>query len=164
MWQQIIINGIVASVIFNTTVALLWLKLPNAMSVIMPLEIRQAAPRPAKNEVATLYISLALLYGSLLAYIVITVSAAGVTGFWNLFWMGYLITFIVNMVDFWVLDIWFRERFKARLMIKGTEHCKAWQTQEWLRTMAIPGHWVAWPLVVCPAVGFLVTVVSSAGV
>lgn len=159
VWRLIIIHGAIVSVIFNAVIALLWLKLPNAMSKMMPPEIRQAAPRRSKKEVIILYISLTLLYSSLLAYIIITTRMAGVTGFWNLFWTGYLITFIVNMMDFWVLDIWFRERFKAQLMIKGTEHCKAWQTREWLRTMAIPGHWVAWPLVVCPVVGFLVAVI-----
>lgn len=160
-WQVIIINGIILSVIFCVVVALLWLKMPNAVSGMLPAEIRRAAPKRTKREVAILYTILFSLYTLMLAYIIFSARVAGMAGFWNLFWAGYIMTFMVNMADFWVLDLWFRGRFKSRLMIKGTERCKAWRTKEWLRTLAIPEHWIIWPLVVCPMVGLIAAKMSE---
>lgn len=161
LWQLIIIDGIVLSIVFCVTVALMWLKMPNAMSKMMPAEIRRAAPKRSKKEVATLYTVLFLLYGLMLACVVISARMKGVTGFWNLFWTGYAVTFIVNMADFWILDLWFRKKFKARIMIKGTEKCKAWETKEWLKTLALVEHWIMWPLVACPMIGVLVAGVGE---
>ena len=35
------------------------------------------------------------------------------------------------------------------------EHCKVWNTKEWMLTLAVPEHWLGWPLVICPLVGFV---------
>lgn len=160
LWQQIIVDGIIVSVIFSAVVAFLWLKLPNAVSGMLPPEIKRVAPRRRKKEVVIVYGVFLLLYLLLLVYIIFSTRMSGVTDFWHLFWSGYIITFMVNMADFWVLDLWFRERFKTRIMIRGTEDCKAWRTREWLRTLAIPEHWIIWPLVVCPIVGLIVASIN----
>lgn len=106
-------------------------------------------------------LALLLLYSAMLATVVVSARMAGIAGFWNLFWAGYAVTFIVDMADFWILDLWFREKFKVRIMIKGTEKCKAWETKEWLRTLALAEHWIMWPLVICPMIGALVAGISE---
>lgn len=160
-WATIMVYGIIAGAVFSIVVGALWALMPNAMSGMMPADIRHAAPRRAPEEVVALYSSLLLLYGSLLAFIIIGARSADITGFWSLFWTGYIVAFIVNMADFWLLDIWFRATFKKRILIKGTEHCKSWETTNWLKSMAIREHFLWWPLVVCPLVGALVAAVSS---
>lgn len=88
------------------------------------------------------------LYIGLVAYAILSAYLAGASGFWNLFWMGYIEMFFVNLGDFFGLDWWFREKFKDRIMPPGTEHCKAWNTKEWMLTLAVPEHWMGWPLVI----------------
>lgn len=63
--------------------------------------------------------------------------------------------FFVNLGDFFGLDWWFRAKVKDRTMLPGTEHCKAWNTKEWLLTLAIPEHCLGWPLIICPLVGLI---------
>lgn len=65
---------------------------------------------------------------------------AGITGFWNLFRTGYVIAFIVSVADFRLLNVRFRDSFKDRILIKGTESCKSWETRAWLASMAIREH------------------------
>ena len=86
---------------------------------------------------------------------------AGVSGFWNLFWTGYIEMFFINLGDFIGLDYFFRKINLNRVMIPGTEHCKAWETKNWMKTLGIPEHLVIWPLVFCPLVGLIVAGISS---
>ena len=81
---------------------------------------------------------------------------AGVTGFRNMFWTGYVEMFFINLGDFFGLDWFFREIVKKkRLMIPGTEHCEAWNLKKWMLTRAVPKHCIMWPLVVCPLAGLI---------
>ena len=41
-------------------------------------------------------------------------------------------------------------------MIRGAEHCRAWERKEWMVKLAIPEHGVMWPLMMCPAAGLAV--------
>lgn len=141
--------------IFNISVGMMWLIIPKAFSNMMPSEIRKAAPIRAKKDIVTLSVFLYPLYIFLIAYSVLSAFFAGVVGFWNLFWMGYIEMFFVNMGDFFGLDWLFREKMISRIMIPGTEHCKAWQTKEWMFSLGIVEHWVLWPLIVCPAFTFV---------
>lgn len=120
VWTRTILDGIVVCLIFNVTVALLWLLVPNAFSKMLPPEIRRAAPKRKKKEVAVL---------------------AGVSGFWNLFWTGYVEMFFINLGDFFGLDWFFRGLVKDKgIMIPGTEHCEAWNLKKWMLTLALPEH------------------------
>lgn len=53
-WIRTILDGIAVCLIFNVTVALLWMLVPNAFSKMLPPEIRRAAPKREKKEVAVL--------------------------------------------------------------------------------------------------------------
>ncbi len=63
--------------------------------------------------------------------------------------------FFINLGDFFGLDWLFREKVKDKTMIPGMEHCKAWNTREWMLTLAIPEHLLGWPLILCPLVGVI---------
>ena len=60
----------------------------------------------------------------------------------------------VSISDFIILDCWLPG--KVRHMIKGAEHCKAWERKVWLKTLAIPEHGLGWTLLVCPMTGLIV--------
>ena len=79
---------------------------------------------------------------------------AGMSGFWPLFWAGYLEMTFVSISDFIVLDCILPQ--KVRHMIRGAEHCRAWERKEWMLKLAVPEHAVMWPLMMCPAAGLVV--------
>lgn len=159
--RRTILDGILLCIIFNTIVALTWNFIPDAFSKMLPKEIRMAAPPRKKKEVLILAAVLYPLCILIFAYMIYSAHLAGVSGFWNLFWTGYIEMFFINMGDFWGLDYWYRGAIKDRITIPGTEHCKAWETGEWMRTLAIPEHFIMWPFLICPITGFLVAGLST---
>ncbi len=56
--------------------------------------------------------------------------------------------------DFLILDVWLPG--KVRHMIKGAEHCRAWERKEWLLKLAVPEHCLSWTFLVCPIAGLIV--------
>ena len=154
-WPRTILDGIILSLAFNSIVALMWVLKPRAFLKMLPKEIRQAAPKRTREE-KRFTLTLYPIYILILVYMIISTHLTGISGFWNLFWTGYIEMFFINMGDFWLLDVWFRAKFLDRIMIPGTENCKAWQTKNWLLTFGIPEHWIGWTLIVCPLFGFVV--------
>ncbi len=161
VWSRTILDGILLCLIFNLTVAVTWIFVPCAFSKMLPKEIRLAAPPRKKKEVVILASVLYPLYILIFAYMIVSAHLAGVTGFWNLFWTGYIEMLFINLGDFFGLDWWYRGAIKDKIMIPGTERCKAWETKEWMKTLAIPEHLIGWPFVVCPLVGFIVAGLST---
>ncbi|MBO5283073.1 MAG: hypothetical protein J6B43_08125 [Lachnospiraceae bacterium] len=156
VWSRIILDGIAVCLVFNVTVALLWLLVPNAFSKMLPPEIRKAAPKRNKKEVAVLAGVLYPLYILIFVYMAVSASCVGVSGFWNLFWTGYVEMFFINLGDFFGLDWFFRGLVKDKgIMIAGTEHCEAWNLKKWMLTLALPEHGIMWPLIVCPFAGLV---------
>lgn len=74
-------DGIAVCVVFNVTVALLWLLVPNAFSKMLPPEIRKAAPKREKKEVVILASVLYPLYILIFVYMAVSARQAGVDGF-----------------------------------------------------------------------------------
>ena len=94
------------------------------------------------------------LYLVLLVYWAFSAHFAEVNGFWPLFWTGYIEMTFVSISDFLILDCWLPP--KAKPYIKGAERCKAWERKEWLINLAIPEHFLGWPMLVCPFAGLVV--------
>lgn len=155
VWSRILLDGIAMGAVFNLTVALLWLIYPNAFATMLPKEIKKAAPPVIKKEVITMRAILFSLYPILFAWMVISAYQADIQGFWNLFWAGYIEMMFLNIGDLIGLDWLFKDKFKDKIMIPGTENCKAWNNSVWMKKMGFPEHLIAWPLAVCPAVGFI---------
>ena len=151
-WPRIILDGVSMSLLFNAVVCAGFLLVPQAYSTMFPKEIKlAAAPYVEKKDVRTMKLILYPLY--LLLFIFWGVSAyfAGMTGFWSLFWAGYIEMTFVSVSDFIILDCWLPKR--VRHIIKGAESCKAWEPKEWLLKLAIPEHGLMWPLFMCPVAG-----------
>lgn len=83
----------------------------------------------------------------------ISARLAGTEGFWSMFWTGYTEMIMVSISDFLILDCWLPGKVRRR--IKGAEHCKAWERKEWLIKLAIPEHFLGWPLLICPLEGLI---------
>ena len=154
-WPRIILDGLAMSLLFNAVAGLGFLLVPQAYSTMFPKEIKlAAAPFVEKKDVRTMKLILYPLYLVLFAYWAVSAHFAGMTGFWNLFWAGYIEMTMVSVSDFLILDCWLPP--KAKPYVKGAEHCKAWERWEWLKTLAIPEHGLLWTLIVCPIAGLAV--------
>ena len=154
-WPRIILDGLSMSLLFNAVVGLGFLLVPQAYSVMFPKEIKQAAaPYVEKKDVRTMHLIIYPLYIFMPVYWAVSSHFAGITGFRSLFWAGFIEMTFVSISDFLILDCWLPG--KVRYMIKGAEHCKAWERKEWLTKLAIPEHFLFWPLLICPFTGLLV--------
>ena len=159
-WTRTILDGIVLCLIFNLTIALMWMFIPGAFINMLPAEIRKAAPPREKKDVRILVSIIYPIYPIMFAYMIVSSHLAGVEGFLNLFWTGYIEMMFVNLGDFIGLDYWFRKVNLDRVMIPGTEHCKAWETKTWMIKLGIPEHLILWPFVFCPLTGLVVAGIS----
>lgn len=154
--MRTILDGTLMCVIFNAVVGLFWFIVPQAYSVMFPAEIKKAAaPYVKKKDLRIMNLVIYPLYILMIAYMVFSAVLSGVTGFWNLFWTGYIEMFFVNVGDFLILDCWLRSVVKDKGLIKGAENSKAWEFKEWMMKLAVPEHALAWPLIFCPLVGFI---------
>ena len=154
-WPRIILDGLSMSLLFNAVVGVGFLLWPQAYSTMFPKEIRKAAaPYVDKKDVRKMKLLLYPLYLLLFVYWAISAHFAGITGFWPLFWTGYVELTLVSISDFLILDCWLPGKVKH--MIRGAEHCKAWERKEWLMKLAIPEHGLGWTFFVCPLAGLIV--------
>ncbi len=159
-WPRIILDGLAMALLFNAVAGLGFLLLLQAYSTMFPKEIRQAAaPYVNKSEVRKMKGILYPLYLALFLYWGLSAHFAGVTGFWPLFWTGYVEMTMVSISDFLILDCWLPP--KSMPYIKGAEHCKAWERREWIKTLALPEHGLGWTFGVCPAAGLMVAGIGS---
>ena len=154
-WARLILDGIIGSLFFNAVALMGFLLVPQAYTTMFPKEIKiAAAPYVEQKDVRIMKWILHPLYIVLVVYWGISAHFAGISGFWPLFWTGYLEMTLVSITDFLILDCWLPPRI--RHMIKGGENCKAWERWEWLKTLAIPEHGLVWTLFMCPMAGLFV--------
>ncbi|MBQ9009982.1 MAG: hypothetical protein IJ088_11735 [Clostridia bacterium] len=159
-WPRIAVDGFALSILFNAVVGLGFLLWPQAYSTLFPREIKEAAaPYVDRRDVRKMVLLLGLLYSVIFIWWGISAGLAGIKGFWPLFWTGYLEMTMVSISDFLILDCWMPGKVKH--MIRGAEHCKAWERSEWLKTLAIPEHALCWPLLVCPVAALTVAGIGS---
>ena len=157
---RIILDGLAMSLLFNAVAGLGFLLVPQAYSAMFPKEIRQAsAPYVKQKDVRTMKLILYPLYLVLFLYWGISAHFTGISGFWPLFWTGYIEMTMVSVSDFIILDCWLPQRICR--MVKGAEQCKAWEQKEWLKTLAIPEHGLLWTLVLCPLAGLAVAGIGA---
>ena len=154
-WARTILDGVSMSLLFNAVVGLGFLLVPQAYSVMFPKEIKEAAaPYVKKKDVRIMHLIIYPLYLFLVVFWAVSAHFAGIDGFWQLFWTGYVEMTFVSISDFLILDCWLPG--KVRHMIEGAENCKAWERKEWLIKLAIPEHFLGWPLIFCPIAGLIV--------
>ena len=152
---RVILDGIVLCVIFNTVVALFFLIVPQAYSVMFPKSIKEsAAPYVKKEELKIMHWVLYPLYLLMFVYMAVSAHFAGISGFRNLFWTGYIEMMFVNVGDFVLLDVLARSWAKDKGLIKGAENHPSWEWKEWWK-LAVPEHGLVWPLIFCPLTGLI---------
>ena len=150
-WPRTILDGLAMALLFNAVVGVGFLLYPQAYTTMFPKEIKEAAaPFVDQKEVR----KMKLAVSSLFVYWAVSAHFAGISGFWTLFWTGYVEMTVVSVSDFLILDCWLPP--KAKPYIKGTEDCKAWAVKEWLLKLAIPEHALGWTFLVCPVAGLVV--------
>ena len=155
-WPRIILDGMSLSLLFNAVVGLGFLLVPQAYSTMFPKEIKEAAaPYVDQKDVRTMKFILYPLYLLMFVYWGISAHFAGISGFRYLFWTGYAEMTMVSISDFLILDVWLPG--KVRHMVKGAEHCRAWERKEWLLKLAVPEHCLGWTFLVCPIAGLIVS-------
>ena len=154
-WPRVILDGIAMALLFNAVVGVGFLIYPQAYSTMFPKEIKEAAaPFVDRKEVRKVKLIIYPLYLLIFIYWAVSAHFAGVSGFWTLFWTGYVEMTVVSISDFLILDCLLPP--KAKPYIKGAEHCKAWEIKEWLIKLAIPEHVLGWTFLVCPIAGLIV--------
>ena len=159
--SRTILDGIVMCVVFNAVLGMFFFVFPQAYSTMFPRGMKQAAkPYVRKDEVIKLYIILILLYLLMFLYMALSARYAGVSGFKNLFWTGYIEMMFVNAGDFFLLDVLSRLYVKDKGLIRGAENHPDWNWKGW-KKLAVPEHGLMWPLLVCPLTGLIVAGIGA---
>lgn len=150
-WLRIILDSIMMSVYFNLGTALWWLINPVAFYNDFPKEAKEKTtiPKPKKTIKPTILFC-ALIIVPVLFFGVLSAWNAGISGFWHLFWTGYLEWLFVNFGDFFGLDLIFREKLGNRLVLPGTEGMDVYKRSVWMKKLGLPEHFILWPIIVCP--------------
>ena len=90
-WPRIILDGLTMAAVFNAVALLGFLVVPQAYSTMFPKDIKEAAaPYVEKKDVRIMKWILHPLYILLVLFWGISARMAGMTGFWPLFWAGYV--------------------------------------------------------------------------
>ena len=151
---RILLDGLAMSAAFNLSTGLIMVAKPTFFTTCYPKEIQAIAPKnPHAMQDKLLFTALVILPVTLFG--VLSAHHAGIRGFWPLFWTGYLEWFLVNLGDFFGLDLLLREKMGSHLELPGTEGHPCYTRAGWMKSLVIPEHWLGWPLGVCPLFGLL---------
>lgn len=86
-------------------------------------------------------------------YSAVSLLHTNLSGFWNLFWMGYIQWSILNLGDFLLLDcLLFQGKYKDKIVIPGTEGHPDYEFGNWMKNLAIMEHFVLTPFLIIPFV------------
>jgi hypothetical protein len=135
---------------------------PQAYAMMFPKSIKESAkPYVTRKELRVMHIVLYPLYLLMFLYMAISAHLAGVSGFWNLFWTGYIEMTFVSISDFVVLDILGRIYVKDKELIKGADKDHpGWKWSEWGK-LAVPEHGIFWTFMFCPLTGLIVAGIAA---
>lgn len=151
-WSRTILDALAMAAYFNLFAMAVVLINPRIMMCSYPASIRKAAPIPQTRQERKLY-HLWMYLGMLIPLAVygsVSAVSSGVSNFWPMFWMGYVEWLITSFVDFFLLDVVMLQRLGARIQVPGTEGHPDYQLGNWLKKLALPEHFLAWPLVIAP--------------
>ena len=159
--SRTILDGIVLSILFNAVVGLFFFVVPQAYAMMFPKSIKESAkPYVTRKELRVMHLVLYPLYLLMFLYMALSARFAGVSGFKNLFWTGYIEMMFVNAGDFFLLDVLSRLYVKDKGLIRGAENHPDWNWKGW-KKLAVPEHGLMWPLLVCPLTGLIVAGIGA---
>nr|WP_315092219.1 hypothetical protein [uncultured Alloprevotella sp.] len=145
-----ILDGIALAAIFNGAVAVLVLINPRYFFDSYPKAIQKASPEQmTKKEKNINFIITIVICGICFIYSIASLIHTGISGFWNLFWMGYIQWSILNLGDFFLLDcLLFQGKHKSKIIIPGTEGHPDYELGNWMKHLAIKEHFVVTPFLI----------------
>ena len=151
---QAFLDGVAIAAIFNGAVATLVLINPRFFFNSYPKAIQKAAPEQmTKQEKKINWILTVFIVGICFAYSTASVLHKGITGFWNVFWTGYIQWSILNLGDFFLLDfLLFQGKYKNKIVIPGTEGHKDYEFNNWMKHLAVVEHFLKVPFLFIPIV------------
>ncbi len=149
-----ILDGFAIAAIFNGAVAALVLIDPRYFFDSYPKAIQKAAPKQMTKKEKNINVILTIIIcGICFMYSVVSLLHTEISGFWNLFWMGYIQWSILNLGDFLLLDcLLFQGKYKDKIVIPGTEKHADYEFGNWMKHLAIMEHFIAAPLLIVPFV------------
>ncbi|NJP39779.1 hypothetical protein HCH52_01755 [Oscillospiraceae bacterium HV4-5-C5C] len=148
-WMRVILDGLAMSAVFNLCTALVWRLHPDAFLSSYPKSIRDVVPpNPKQRKLKTRFVLFMILPVTL--YGILSACQAGINGFWNLALAGYIEWLLVNLGDFFGLDLYFRETMGDRLVLPGTKGDPFYTRRGWMKALGLPEHGLLWPFLVCP--------------
>ena len=151
---RVLLDGLAMSAAFNLATGLLMVMNPAFFTTCYPKPLQKIAPKnPHAVRDKLLFTSFVILPVTLFG--VIGAYLAGFQGFWPLFWVGYGEWFLVNLGDFFGLDLLLREKMGTRIQLPGTEGHWCYTREGWMKSLGLLEHWVEWPLLVCPLFGLI---------
>lgn len=156
-WSRTILDAFAMAAYFNLFAIVIVVINPRIMMYSYPKSIQKAAPMPQTRRERKLY-HLWMYFGMLLPLAIygsISAVSGGVSGFWPLFWMGYIEWLVVSFADFFLLDIYLLQKLGRRIQVPGTEGHPDYYLGNWLKKLALPEHFLAWPLVMAPLVSLV---------
>lgn len=150
-WIRLMLDAVAMAAYFNIFAVAVMAYDSRLILPGYPKSIQKAAP--AAKEERRFYLKW-MIFGLLLPLMIYGTAsalAAGATGFWRLFFTFYIQWLIISFTDFFLLDILLVKRWRARIMIPGTENHPSYEPQNWLRELALTEHLLQWPLLLAPA-------------
>ena len=156
-WGRTVLDALIMAAYFNLFAVVIVVLNPRVMMCSYPPSIQKAAPVPQTWRERQLY-HLWMYLGMLLplaVYGALSAVSSGVSGFWALFRMSYIEWLTVSIADFVALDVWLLQRLGRRIQVPGTEGHPDYRLGRWLIKLAIPEHFLAWPLLVAPLVSLV---------
>ena len=147
-----ILDGIAITAIFNGAVAALVLINPRYFFDSYPKTIQKTAPEKMTKKEKNINIILTIIIcGTCFIYSTVSLFHTAISGFWNLFWMGYIQWSILNLGDFLLLDcLLFQGKYKDKIVIPNTEGHPDYEFGNWMKHLAIMEHFVVTPFLIIP--------------
>ena len=152
-----VLDGIAIAAIFNGAVAVWVLINPRYFFDSYPKAIQKSAPEQmTKREKKINLIITIVICGICFMYSAVSLLHTNLSGFWNLFWMGYIQWSILNLGDFLLLDcLLFQGKYKYKIVIPGTEGHPDYEFGNWMKHLAIMEHFVLTPFLMIPFVAVI---------
>ena len=144
-WFRTILDGVAMSAVFNGVVAVFWLLKPHSFIVMFPKSLQKKARPVTRNERWHTILMYATLYPAVLVWMILSAYQADINGFWPLFWTAY-----VEMMDYLLL-----KKTGSRLHADGVKDDPFYEPKNELMKLGLPEHLILWPVLFCPAVGFI---------
>ena len=144
-WFRTILDGVAMSAVFNGVVAVFWLLKPHSFIVMFPKSLQKKARPVTRDERRHTILMYTTLYPAVLVWMILSAYQADINGFWPLFWTAY-----VEMMDYLLL-----KKTGSRLHADGVKDDPFYEPKNELMKLGLPEHLILWPVLFCPAVGFI---------